>query len=259
MHIKNISNDEIEKIWKMVFNFSVNFLHDENLAEDATQEIFLKANTAFSSFRNESSLSTWIYRIAYNYLVDLKKMHFRDEISFEMFEYDINNYLPFQNEINLTEKEMNIYIEQIKTGCTKAMLQCLDSADRFIFILGNIFDFRSKDGAYICRMTETAYRQRLSRSTRKITNFMKLNCGLINPNATCQCRKRIGTALERERINPDMLFHYTESEKIRDYLNSMNEIDETAKIFRDNPYIDKVGSFSKEIYDKVKSIAEKAI
>ena len=257
--MNELTGDELKKIWEMVYNLSINFLHDEYLAEDATQEIFLKTNDKIGSFRKESSLSTWIYRIAYNYLVDEKRKKFKDEISFDMFEYDINNYVHFKNEINLTDKEMDIYVEQIKIGCTKALLQCLGEKDRFIFILGNIFDFNSKDGAYICNITETAYRQRLSRSTRKITNFMNLNCGLINDTATCHCKKRIGVALENERINSDMLLHYTESKKIKDYLNTMNDLDEIAKIYRDNPYHDKLDSISDEIINKIKLLAESTI
>ncbi|MDC7124211.1 MAG: RNA polymerase sigma factor [Spirochaetales bacterium] len=250
------TDNEIEKIWKMVYNLSLNFLHDETLAEDATQEIFAKANSAKESFRHESSLGTWIYRIAYNYLVDQKKKKSKEQISFELFEQDVNNYSPFENEMGLSKDEMKIYVEQVKIGCTKAMLQCLSPEERFAFILGNIFDFSSKDGAVICGTTEEAYRQRLSRASRKIKNFMKLNCGLLSPDATCQCRKRIGVALERERINPDMLLHHTESTSIRNYLASMNEIDEAAEAFRSNPFINKPAKIDKPLKEKLNQLAE---
>lgn len=39
-------------------------------AEDATQEIFLKAITHLGGFRQESGFRTWLYRIAANHLLD---------------------------------------------------------------------------------------------------------------------------------------------------------------------------------------------
>ncbi|OGO26741.1 MAG: hypothetical protein A2Z16_06510 [Chloroflexi bacterium RBG_16_54_18] len=35
-------------------------------AEDLTQEVFVRVNQALPTFRGESKLSTWIYRIATN-------------------------------------------------------------------------------------------------------------------------------------------------------------------------------------------------
>lgn len=42
------------------------YLHDKALAEDATQETFLKAYKALDSFCGESSEKTWLMRIAMN-------------------------------------------------------------------------------------------------------------------------------------------------------------------------------------------------
>ncbi len=39
-------------------------------AEDATQEVFIKVNRALLRFRGDSSLSTWIYRVATNLAYD---------------------------------------------------------------------------------------------------------------------------------------------------------------------------------------------
>lgn len=42
----------------------------ESEAEDLTQEILVKVNRALPDFRGDSSLSTWIYRIATHTAID---------------------------------------------------------------------------------------------------------------------------------------------------------------------------------------------
>lgn len=49
------------------------YLHDQALAEDATQETFLKAYQALDSFRGESSEKTWLMRIAMNTCRNMKR------------------------------------------------------------------------------------------------------------------------------------------------------------------------------------------
>lgn len=48
-------------------------LQDATEADDAAQEVFLKAYRALGRFRNESSFSTWIHRIAHNHCLDVLK------------------------------------------------------------------------------------------------------------------------------------------------------------------------------------------
>ncbi len=46
-------------------------------AEDLTQEVFLKVSRALDDFKGQSSISTWIYRIATNTALDrLRKPSF---------------------------------------------------------------------------------------------------------------------------------------------------------------------------------------
>jgi RNA polymerase sigma-70 factor (ECF subfamily) len=42
---------------------------NEALADDLSQEVFIKAYQALSSFKQKSTFSTWLYRIAYNVFI----------------------------------------------------------------------------------------------------------------------------------------------------------------------------------------------
>jgi RNA polymerase sigma factor (sigma-70 family) len=53
-------------------------------AEDATQEILIRVITRLASWRAEASLVTWSYRIAVNYLLNLRRTaHERRELTFD--------------------------------------------------------------------------------------------------------------------------------------------------------------------------------
>jgi RNA polymerase sigma-70 factor (ECF subfamily) len=47
--------------------------HDPALAEDLTQETFLRVSRGLSRFRGDSKLGTWIYRIATNVYLDQRR------------------------------------------------------------------------------------------------------------------------------------------------------------------------------------------
>ena len=52
----------------LVFNLSLRMLGTFQDAEDASQDILLKVMTHLSSFKRESSFSTWVFAIALNHL-----------------------------------------------------------------------------------------------------------------------------------------------------------------------------------------------
>lgn len=245
--MRNLSTiDDIKKNWNMIFNISLNMLHNRSDAEDATQEIFIKVLNNYKEFRHDSRMETWIYKIACNYLIDCKNK-MANNISFEIFENDVNTFQEYNNEFNLNREEEKIYAEQVKIGCTRAMLQCLEPENRLVLILGEIFNFKSSMASEICGLKEDVYRQRLSRTRKKIRHFMNKNCGLVNKDATCKCSKRLKVAHDHGRINFDKSLFQTDDKKIKDYVKEMNEIDRVSQIFRDNPFIDSKELFKSKI------------
>ncbi|MFQ7738877.1 MAG: RNA polymerase sigma factor [Emergencia timonensis] len=82
----------IASVQDLVFNLSLRMLGVFPDAEDATQEILLKVITHLSSFKKESSFSTWVFSIASNHLKNYKKSMFAQHpLSFEYYGYDIEN------------------------------------------------------------------------------------------------------------------------------------------------------------------------
>ena len=61
----------IVETWQdMVFNTAVGILQNEEDAEDVAQEVFMQVFESIDSFKEESKLSTWIYRITVSKALD---------------------------------------------------------------------------------------------------------------------------------------------------------------------------------------------
>ncbi len=66
-----------------IYYFVLRFLGDAAQAEDATHDIFIKAYKNLSRFRGDSSIRTWLYRIAVNHCKNLRQSWHSRKIQYE--------------------------------------------------------------------------------------------------------------------------------------------------------------------------------
>lgn len=232
---KNALEALIASAQDIVFNLSLRMLGTFADAEDATQDIMLKMITHLSSFRGDSSFTTWVIRIATNHLKNYKKHLFAHyPLSFEYYGDDIENG-KIQDVPDLTQNvEKGILAEELKMCCTNVMLQCLDMESRCIFILGTMFKVDSRIAGDILEMTPEAYRQRLSRIRKKMADFLSKYCGEYG-NGRCKCQNRVNYAIQNHRLNPLQLDYMAATEipiqTMIDVKNAMEDIDDLAQVF----------------------------
>ena len=202
---KNALETVILSVQDLVFNLSLRMLGTFPDAEDASQDILLKVITHLSSFKGESSFSTWVFSIAVNHLKNYKKHMFaKFPLSFEFYGDDILNG-KIDGIPDLTQDvEKSILAEELKMSCTNVMLQCLDVESRCIFILGTMFKVDSRIAGDIFGITPEAYRQRLSRIRKKMADFLGGYCGEYG-SGKCRCINRVNYAIQNHRISPTHL------------------------------------------------------
>lgn len=225
----------IAGVQDMVFNLSLRMLGTFTDAEDATQDILLKMITHLSSFRGDSSFTTWVFRIAVNHLKNYKKhmfAHFAP--TFAYYGDDIENG-NLKDVPDLTQNvEKDLLAEELKMSCTNVMLQCLDAESRCIFILGTMFQIDSRIAGEILDITPEAYRQRLSRTRKKMADFLGQYCGEYG-SGKCKCKDRVDYAIQNHRINPLQLDYTTAAEisveTMTDVKNAMEAIDNLSQDF----------------------------
>ena len=81
----------VEQHQYKVMNTCYGFVHNEEDAEDLAQEVFLEVYNSIGTFREESKLSTWIYRICVTKSLDfLRKQKRKKRVGFlrSMFSQD---------------------------------------------------------------------------------------------------------------------------------------------------------------------------
>ncbi len=229
----------LASVQDFVFNLSLRMLGTLSDAEDATQEILIKVMTNLFTFRKESEFTTWVYRIAVNYLINYKKSMFAQyPLSFEYYGNDI----AAGNIENIDDLLMGVEKEdlagELKLSCTNVMLQCLDPQSRCIFVLGTMFRIDSQIAGEILDMTPENYRQKLSRIRRKMAGFLSYYCGLTE-TGFCSCHERIGYAIQHDRLNPKKLEYSSLKEYAKEALTAFTEnmeaLDEMASVFSDLP------------------------
>lgn len=64
-------NELVMQYEKQIINIAYGMLSDREDALDAAQEVFIKVYKSISSFKGQSSLTTWIYRITANVCNDI--------------------------------------------------------------------------------------------------------------------------------------------------------------------------------------------
>jgi RNA polymerase sigma-70 factor (ECF subfamily) len=72
----------VDKYKSLVYNACYHILQNDAEAEDISQEVFIEVYESIDKFRNESKLSTWLYRISINKSLNLyRKLKWKSVIS----------------------------------------------------------------------------------------------------------------------------------------------------------------------------------
>lgn len=140
------------------------FLHqtlgDKDLSDDLAQETFIKAYTNLTSFKNLSSFSTWLYRIAYNVFYDYIRNRKETE------------------ELETKQVDSRYQTEQVNVGTKLDVyesLKCLKEEERLCITLFYMEDLSIDKISAITGMPGGTVKSHLSRGKEKLSNYLKQN------------------------------------------------------------------------------------
>src|SRR6478736_253370 len=187
-----------------VYGLALRMLGHPTDAEDAAQEILMVVLTHLGSFRGESSLRTWVWRIAANHLSRVRKGR-RETISFEALDERLRTGLKSDDTDSL-DPESEALARELRLRCTEAMILCLDRELRIAYILGDVFELSGEEAADVLEVEAAAFRKRLSRARSRLHEFMRHWCGLYDSDNPCRCAGQVDAMVARGLLSSSDLY-----------------------------------------------------
>ena len=184
--------DEIyEELQPKIHNYLSRLLGYQ-VAEDSVQEVFAKVSRGLDSFKGQSKLSTWVYRIATNTAIDKLRTpaykHASGLTSLEETPGAENTTSPITptntpNDQKVIRKEMS--------ECVREYVDRLPPDYRTVLILKELEGFKNKEIAYILQITLENVKVRLHRARASLKKELDDSCDFYhNEEGNLACDRK---------------------------------------------------------------------
>jgi RNA polymerase sigma factor (sigma-70 family) len=189
-------------------------------AEDATQEIWAIVWEHLPRFRQQSSFTTWLYRITVNHVLQ----QLRRERSHQKQQTLTSADDVLAEETIIPDDFLNNYFAGV--------LLCLSEEQRMTLVLADIFRMDHQAAAQVLKITPDSYRQRLSRSRKDLRNWMSGKCSLLRAGQTCQCPRKKQCFIDDGRVDAQTgKFDTVRIRKVQEYIATHLKAADHAAIF----------------------------
>jgi RNA polymerase sigma factor (sigma-70 family) len=219
----------LESVSQLVYRLAIRMLGDPTDAQDASQEILMKIAARIGSFRGESAFRTWVYRVASNHLLTARKRHAEEATqSFEQ----LATFLDASIAADLPAVEDQAFVTEAKLTCNARLLLCLDRDHRLAYILGEIVDLSSEEGAEVLEISSDAFRKRLSRARQRMEEFVGARCGLVDPSHPCRCGKVAALGIQAGKLTQ---LRWAAQDAKQSRPHEIEALQSAVALFRSNP------------------------
>jgi RNA polymerase sigma factor (sigma-70 family) len=198
--------DSIAKNYgNMIISISHRMIENRDLARDAAQEAWLEIIKSLPTFRGESQLSTYIYKIASRTILRYSQKERLYSVRY-IRDYLDGDELEYSEDAELEEKE---WVKAICDKCITGSIHCLTNEERLIYLLFDVANLKSIEIADILTLSDLVVRKKMSRSRKKLHSFLNNQCILYNPGGNCKCRMvknviKMDIPKEFQRIKKDI-------------------------------------------------------
>ena len=151
---------------KNVYNIALRMVGDPDDAADMTQETFIKAYRALSSFRGDSKFSSWLYRIASNVCLDFLRSRSRHpQVSLSAVDEDDRATFELPDMRQNPEEQLmkKLGMEAVRRG-----LEQLPEQQRQILVLRELGGLSYAELAQTLGLEEGTVKSRIFRARKRL-------------------------------------------------------------------------------------------
>ena len=167
----------------------------ESEAEDVAQIVFEKVNSSLSTFKGESKVSTWIFKIATNAALDrLKSPSYKRTPSGPLAPVQLQTV----ENINMASKKASSpdlkVIRDEMSDCVREFVDRLPYDYRTIIILNELEGFTNKEIAEILQISLETVKIRLHRARAQLKKSLESGCDFyLDQSSEIMCDRKQST------------------------------------------------------------------
>jgi RNA polymerase sigma-70 factor (ECF subfamily) len=186
-----ISYDEIHRQFREPIRRYFSRLCGEADADDLTQEVFLRVYKSLPSFRGESSVKTWIYRIATNMSLDrMRSAAYKVERRTTVLSDDLVRSSAYsdiwQRKTGNDPEDVAVKTEMI--DCIADYISALNENFKTVIILSEFDNMKDTEIASILGISVSNVKIRLVRARNQLKKLLSKNCAIsfdLNNDIRC--------------------------------------------------------------------------
>ncbi|MFY0713115.1 RNA polymerase sigma factor [Seonamhaeicola sp. NFXS20] len=164
----------IELFEQKVFTTCISFVPNKEDAEDIAQEVFVEVFKSINKFKENSKLSTWIYRITTNKCLEfIRKKNTKKRFAF--LQSILGNEIPFDKTQYFTEmNHPGILLEnQEQSEILFKAINKLPEDQRVVFTLSKIDGFSNKEISEITNKSVSSVESLMFRSKKNLKKLLE--------------------------------------------------------------------------------------
>jgi RNA polymerase sigma-70 factor (ECF subfamily) len=150
-------------------------------AEDLTQEVFARAHRAMATRRGDSTVSTWLYRIATNAAIDRLRAASRREVPVtapaEPLAGEEDEVVSHGGACEAQDADSHVIRKEMR-HCILGLVDRLPPAHREVILLGELRDLTDQEIADALGITLEAAKMRLHRARGELRRLLGASCDL---------------------------------------------------------------------------------